>query len=132
MRLGLHSIFLSLFIAASSLCAQAEMVVSHKTAGLEYPENTYEGFLASLAMPVDAIEIDLHVTKDQQLVLHHGPVLSSYNCLEKTSQQRVVTSQTSISDFLALKCFNYKVDLAHRLSKFSDVLDADQINQHYY
>ena len=124
MRLGLHSIFLSLFIAASSLCAQAEMVVSHKTAGLEYPENTYEGFLASLTMPVDAIEIDLHVTKDKQLVLHHDPVLSSYNCFEKTSQQRVVIAQTPVSDLLALKCFNHKIDAAYRLSKFSDVLDA--------
>lgn len=124
MLFNLSSFYPLLILSLCSFSVQAEFVISHKTAGLEYPENTYEGFVASLDMPVDAIELDLHVTNDKQLVLHHDPVLSSYNCFNKNSKQQVVIAQTSAADLIAIECFNHKVNLAYRLPLFSDVLSA--------
>ena len=98
-------------------------LVSHKTAGLEYPENSLDGFENSLAMrDVQAIEIDLHLTKDKKLVLHHDPVLSSYNCFDKGSERRVVIAQSSLQSLMALDCMNHKVGKRYQLPSLDQVL----------
>lgn len=113
-----------LVLLTSSACIQADYVVSHKTAGLEFPENTYQGFVASLSMPIDAIEFDIHVTKDKHLVLHHDPVLSSYNCYEKASKKKIVIAQTTLADLEAITCFNHKVKQPYQLPRLSNILMA--------
>jgi glycerophosphoryl diester phosphodiesterase len=112
-------------LAAILLClsVQADIVISHKTAGLEYPENTLEGFKASLNMPVDAIELDLHVTRDKQIILHHDPVLSSYNCFPEHDKQRLIIAQSLLADLTALNCRNHKVDRDYRLPTFRQILE---------
>ncbi|MCP4818675.1 MAG: glycerophosphodiester phosphodiesterase [Shimia sp.] len=97
-------------------------VISHKTAGEEFPENTLEGFRESLEMAVDAIEIDVHVVKDGAVVLHHDPVLSSYNCFgEKSSDKRIVAQQ-SVADLAALECMNHKVGKTYAIDTFDSLL----------
>lgn len=95
-------------------------VISHKTAGEEYPENTLEGFRQSLKMDVDAIEIDVHVVKEGAVVLHHDPVLSSYNCFDKKSEEKLIVAQQAVADLAALSCMNHKVGKAYQI----DTLDA--------
>ena len=86
------------------------MVISHKTAGLEYPENSPEGFKESLKMGVDAIEIDVHMVRGGRFVLHHDPVLSDYNCYDKNDDTRLIVAQQTVEQLAALDCSNYKVD----------------------
>jgi glycerophosphoryl diester phosphodiesterase len=93
----------------SSTQAHSGWIISHKTAGLEYPENTVEGFEASLAMPVDAIELDVHLVKEGRFVLHHDPVLSDYNCFPKGDDTRIVVAQQTVEQLEALDCLNHKV-----------------------
>ena len=116
---------------ATTVCAlfmsawvQAELIVSHKTAGLEYPENSIEGFRASLAMPVNAIELDIHVTKDKQLILHHDPVLSSYNCFGKDSKERLIIAQSTLKELVSIDCQNHKVDAPYHLPSLDTVLQV--------
>ena len=46
-------------------------VAAHRGWPDKYPENTMEGFRAVVALGVDQIETDVHVTKDGELVLIH-------------------------------------------------------------
>ncbi len=45
--------------------------VAHRGASVECPENTLLAFRRAMEYGVDALEIDLHLTRDQQLVVIH-------------------------------------------------------------
>lgn len=45
--------------------------VAHRGSPKELPENTLSGFLLALEHGADAIELDVHVTKDRVVVVHH-------------------------------------------------------------
>lgn len=44
---------------------------------MEHRENTIEAFEAAVAVGADAIELDVHRSRDGDLVVHHDPVISS-------------------------------------------------------
>lgn len=48
----------------------------HRGARALFPENTLEGIRATIAMGVGAIEIDVGVTRDGEVVVHHDPALN--------------------------------------------------------
>jgi glycerophosphoryl diester phosphodiesterase len=47
------------------------IVVGHRGWLQKYPENTLTGFSAAIALGVDAIELDVYLTKDDRLVVIH-------------------------------------------------------------
>lgn len=47
------------------------IVVGHRGWPLRFPENTLVGFKGALDLGVDAIELDVHVTKDDHVVVIH-------------------------------------------------------------
>ncbi len=47
------------------------IVVGHRGWPQAYPENTLASFRAALALGVDAVELDVHLTKDGRLVVMH-------------------------------------------------------------
>ena len=51
------------------------IVVGHRGWPLVYPENTLVGFKAALELGVDALELDVHVTKDDHVVVIHDEQL---------------------------------------------------------
>ncbi len=115
----------------SSTQAHSGWIISHKTAGLEYPENTVEGFEASLAMPVDAIELDVHLVKDGQFVLHHDPVLLDYNCFEKGNDTRLIIAQMTVAELEAMACVNHKVRAETNESIPYEIVTLDRFLQIY-
>lgn len=46
-------------------------VISHRGARFEVPENTLEGFRHAIALGMTAVEYDIHITADDQLVVIH-------------------------------------------------------------
>src|SRR6476620_5804061 len=50
-------------------------IIAHRGLPHEHPENSLEGFAAALALGVDAIELDVHLTADGVPVVHHDPTL---------------------------------------------------------
>lgn len=98
------------------------MVISHKTAGMEHPENSEAGLRASLEMDVDAIELDVHVVRDGGVVLHHDPVLSDYNCFPKNDPTRLIVAQQTAEDLKALDCHNHKVDQPYKIITLAEFL----------
>jgi glycerophosphoryl diester phosphodiesterase len=48
--------------------------VAHRGAPREHPENTLPSFARALELGADAIELDVHATRDGVVVVHHDPV----------------------------------------------------------
>jgi len=48
----------------------------HRGARALFPENTLEGFQATIAMGIATIELDVGVTRDGAVVVHHDPALN--------------------------------------------------------
>jgi glycerophosphoryl diester phosphodiesterase len=123
--------FVLILFFLSFVCRADFVVTSHKTAGLEFPENSMPGFIHSLKLPVQAVEIDLHVTADQKIVLAHDPVFDNQNCFEKKSTKKLVIATTNLDELLKLKCRNYKVPdkknkkdyTIYTIPTFEEVLD---------
>ena len=44
---------------------------SHRGYSQCYPENTMPAFEAALAAGTHSVELDVHMTKDEKLVVHH-------------------------------------------------------------
>ncbi|MEO8134744.1 MAG: glycerophosphodiester phosphodiesterase family protein [Betaproteobacteria bacterium] len=52
------------------------MIVGHRGARNLWPENSLAGFRKLLTLGVDAVEFDVHETRDQQFVVIHDPSLA--------------------------------------------------------
>lgn len=46
-------------------------VVAHRGDATNFPENTIKAFIAALENGANAIELDVHFTKDKKIVVHH-------------------------------------------------------------
>ncbi len=71
--------FLCIAILLLSLQVQAQkkfMVFGHQGARGMMPENTIPGMLIALDLGVDVLDMDVVVSKDQQVVLSHAPYFS--------------------------------------------------------
>lgn len=55
----------------------ATKIIAHRGYSDKYPENTLTAFRAALELGSDAIELDVHLTADGQLVVHHDYYLGS-------------------------------------------------------
>lgn len=53
---------------------QRPLVIAHRGASRECPENTLPAFLRALELGVDGIELDVHLTRDHVVVVHHDAV----------------------------------------------------------
>jgi glycerophosphoryl diester phosphodiesterase len=49
--------------------------IGHRGAKREHPENTIAAFKTAFARGADAVELDVHGTRDGALVVHHDPTL---------------------------------------------------------
>ncbi|HET9425615.1 MAG TPA: glycerophosphodiester phosphodiesterase, partial [Gemmatimonadaceae bacterium] len=50
--------------------------IGHRGAPRRYLENTLPAFTEAVRLGADAVELDVHVTADGQVVVHHDPALS--------------------------------------------------------
>jgi glycerophosphoryl diester phosphodiesterase len=52
-------------------------VIAHRGASNAFPENTLAAFVAARELGADAIELDVHATRDGELVVIHDYDVSS-------------------------------------------------------
>jgi glycerophosphoryl diester phosphodiesterase len=52
-------------------------MISHRGAHSALPENSIPAFLKALELGADAIELDVHASRDGIVVVHHDPVLNA-------------------------------------------------------
>lgn len=55
--------------------ATGPLIVAHRGASHDAPENTLTAFRLALEQGADALECDVHLTRDQHLVVHHDHTL---------------------------------------------------------
>lgn len=60
-----------LLIMALSACSRAPLIVAHRGASLDAPENTLAAFRLAIEQEADALETDLRLTQDGRIVLLH-------------------------------------------------------------
>jgi glycerophosphoryl diester phosphodiesterase len=52
--------------------------IAHRGAKREFPENTLSSFRRAFELGADAVELDVHATRDGIIVVHHDPTLSKH------------------------------------------------------
>jgi glycerophosphoryl diester phosphodiesterase len=72
------------------------LVVGHRGAPSRAPENTLASFEAALAIGVDAIELDVHLSRDAHLVVIHDQSLA------RTTNGEGLVHEHSLAELLAL------------------------------
>ncbi len=89
--------------------------IGHRGAKREFPENTLVAFERAFERGADAIELDVHVTRDGVVVVHHDPTLP-------LSVSRLLRREIAELDWVAVGT----VDLGGgaTIPRLSDVLDA--------
>lgn len=58
-------------------------VYGHRGEAGYYPENTIPGFLSAVSKGVDAIEMDVVISKDKKVVVSHEPFMASHYMLDE-------------------------------------------------
>ena len=66
------------------------LVVAHRGAAAYAPENTMEAYRLAVEMGADAIELDVHLTRDGQLAIIHDETLDRTTDLSGPVQERTI------------------------------------------
>lgn len=68
------------------------LVVAHRGASAQAPENTLEAFALAVAQGADAIELDVHLSADGELAVVHDPTLN------RTTDRTTTVATASMAD----------------------------------
>jgi glycerophosphoryl diester phosphodiesterase len=101
------------------------IVYAHRGASVERPENTMEAFERAVQLGVQAIETDVHLSRDGEVVVHHDA-----DGLRTASVDRAVADQTLTELARWNVGFGFRdrqgapVEGAFRIPRFVEVLEA--------
>ncbi len=76
-------------------------VIGHRGASFDFPENTLEAFAGARAQGADWIELDVRLSRDGELVVHHDPVLADGRIIAETDRVDIAGSVPSLRSALA-------------------------------
>ena len=105
-------------LAPTAGSGPATLVAAHRGGAALWPENSLLAFRQALALGVDALEFDLHMTADGEVVVLHDPTL------DRTSTAKGPVRELSLADLapVRLKARDGTVT-DERVSTFAQVLD---------
>lgn len=64
-------------------------IVAHRGASRERPENTLAAFHRAVELGADAVELDVHVTSDGVVVVHHDPVIAGLGAIANLTRAQL-------------------------------------------
>ena len=113
------ALLLSVATLAVPLAAgPATLVAAHRGGAGLWPENSLLAFRGALALGVDALEFDLHMTADGEVVVLHDPTL------DRTSTARGPVRDLKLADLAAVRLKTRDgVVTDERVPTFAQVLD---------
>jgi glycerophosphoryl diester phosphodiesterase len=76
----LAALLFTVFLGVNAMGADKILVHGHRGARARKPENTLPAFQYAISAGVDALEMDMAVTKDSVIVISHDPVLEPPVC----------------------------------------------------
>jgi|SRR6185312_4453236 len=89
----------------------AVRIYAHRGASAECPENTMAAFRRAVALGVDALELDIHATRDGVLVVSHDP-----------DGRRMAHVNERLSELTFAEAQRWDVGNGERLPRFEDVI----------
>lgn len=105
-------------LAPTAGSGPATLVAAHRGGGALWPENSLLAFRQALALGVDALEFDLHMTADGEVVVLHDPTL------DRTSTAKGPVRELSLADLAPVRLKARDGTITdERVSTFAQVLD---------
>src|SRR5580700_1833527 len=101
-RISLVFLMLMAFGANSYPAGKRILVHGHRGARARRPENTLPAFEYAIAQGVDALEMDMAVTKDSVIVISHDPILEPPVCTGP--QKSAVIRQLTLAEVRRWDC----------------------------
>ncbi|MCH1578864.1 glycerophosphodiester phosphodiesterase, partial [Staphylococcus epidermidis] len=94
-------------------------IVAHRGLPEDYPENTIIAYRHALMLHIDMLEIDVHYTKDKELVVIHD------DTIDRTSNGKGKVSDFTLKELKALDFGFYKGEKfkGESIPTFDEVLD---------
>jgi len=114
---------LGVLLAFSALAPTADsgpatLVAAHRGGAALWPENSLLAFRQALALGVDTLEFDLHLTADGEVVVLHDPTL------DRTSTGKGPVRELSLADLASVRLKARDGTVTdERISTFAQVLD---------
>jgi glycerophosphoryl diester phosphodiesterase len=128
MKLFRWTVFLNLLFICFS--AQSMVVYGHRGARGLAPENTLSGFRVALAHLVDAIDLDITMTKDGILVAYHDLTLNPDITRDANGQWVDAHAEIKIKDLTLKQLQTYNVGRIRPLSVYAATYPS-QISEDY-
>ena len=113
----LFLIFVFLILAVSLALANDIQMVGHRGAAGLMPENTLSGFKKAMEIGVDAIELDVHLTSDNVVVVTHDYRLNT--AITRDAQGNWVKERSLIKDLTLAKVQSYDVGKLNRSTTYA-------------
>jgi glycerophosphoryl diester phosphodiesterase len=100
--------------------ARAQMIVAHRGASYDAPENTLAAFNLAWKLGADGVEGDFYVTKDQQIVCIHDADT------KRTGGKKLGVAQSTLEELRGLEYGKWKGDefAGEPIPTFADVLKS--------
>jgi glycerophosphoryl diester phosphodiesterase len=103
---------------AATAAAPATRVAAHRGGAALWPENSLLAFRSALALGVDALELDLHMTAGGEVVVLHDPTL------DRTSTGRGAVRDARLADLASVRLKTRDgAETAERVPTLAQVLD---------
>jgi glycerophosphoryl diester phosphodiesterase len=103
---------------AASAGAPPTLVAAHRGGAALWPENSLLAFRSALALGVDALELDLHLTADGEVVVLHDPTL------KRMSTGRGAVRDATLADLASVRLKTPEgAATAERVPTLAQVLD---------
>ncbi|MCR8969909.1 glycerophosphodiester phosphodiesterase [Facklamia sp. 7083-14-GEN3] len=88
-------------------------IIAHRGYSAKYPENTMLAFKEAAKFPIEGIELDVHLTKDQEVVIIHD------ESIDRTSTGSGYVKDMTLTE---LRQYNYYAQFQHtQVSSSSDI-----------
>jgi glycerophosphoryl diester phosphodiesterase len=118
-RVFLGAVLLLATLAAPAGSGPATLVAAHRGGAALWPENSLLAFREALALGVDVVELDLHLTADGEVVAIHDPTL------DRTSTGRGRVRDQRLADVAAARLKARDGSISdERVPTFAQVLDV--------
>jgi glycerophosphoryl diester phosphodiesterase len=118
-RAFLGALLLLAALAAPAGSGPATLVAAHRGGAALWPENSLLAFREALALGVDVVELDLHLTADGEVVAIHDPTL------DRTSTGRGRVRDQRLADVAAARLKARDGSISdERVPTFAQVLDV--------
>ena len=100
MRKDLYKFLLFIFstLAYNSYSQTSSFdVEGHRGCRGLYPENTIPAFINAVQLKVNTLELDVVISRDQQVVVSHEPWINNEICLDKSGEQLTLASEKQLN-----------------------------------